>query len=92
MALRPLHDAFGVAKVMLMSMQALSGAGYPGVPSYDAIENVIPYIGGEEPKVESEPQKMLGTLQAVVNWQHSTGRIPVAPDPGAWLRADVVPV
>jgi aspartate-semialdehyde dehydrogenase len=62
MLLRPLHDAFGVTKVMLMSMQALSGAGYPGVPSYDAIENVIPYIGGEEPKVESEPQKMLGTL------------------------------
>jgi aspartate-semialdehyde dehydrogenase len=42
-------------------MQALSGAGYPGVPSYDAIDNVIPYIGGEESKVESEPQKMLGT-------------------------------
>lgn len=60
MALRPLHDAFGVTKVMLMSMQALSGAGYPGVPSYDAIDNVIPYIGGEEPKVETEPQKMLG--------------------------------
>lgn len=62
MLLRPLHDAFGVTKVMLMSMQALSGAGYPGIPSYDAIENVIPFIGGEEPKVESEPQKMLGTL------------------------------
>lgn len=62
MALRPLHDAFGVTKVMLMSMQALSGAGYPGVPSYDAIDNVIPYIGGEEPKVETEPQKMLGSL------------------------------
>jgi aspartate-semialdehyde dehydrogenase len=63
MALRPLHDAFGVTKVLLMSMQALSGAGYPGVPSYDAIDNVIPYIGGEEPKVETEPQKMLGTLR-----------------------------
>lgn len=62
MALRPLHDAFGLTKVMLMSMQALSGAGYPGVPSYDAIDNVIPYIGGEEPKVETEPQKMLGVL------------------------------
>lgn len=60
MALRPLLDAFGVSKVMLMSMQALSGAGYPGVPSFDAIDNVVPYIGGEEPKVESEPQKMLG--------------------------------
>jgi aspartate-semialdehyde dehydrogenase len=66
MALRPLHDAFGVTKVMLMSMQALSGAGYPGVPSYDAIDNVIPYIGGEEPKVESEPQKMLGVASAGV--------------------------
>jgi aspartate-semialdehyde dehydrogenase len=63
MALRPLHDAFGVTKLMLMSMQALSGAGYPGVPSYDAIDNVIPYVGGEEPKVESEPQKMLGSLR-----------------------------
>jgi aspartate-semialdehyde dehydrogenase len=62
MALRPLHDAFGVTKVMLVSMQALSGAGYPGVPSYDAIDNVIPYIGGEEPKVETEPQKMLGVV------------------------------
>ena len=62
MALRPLHDAFGVTKLMLMSMQALSGAGYPGIPAYDAIDNVIPYVGGEEPKVESEPQKMLGTL------------------------------
>jgi aspartate-semialdehyde dehydrogenase len=63
MLLRPLHDAFGVTKILLMSMQALSGAGYPGVPSYDAIDNVIPYIGGEEPKVETEPQKMLGTLR-----------------------------
>lgn len=63
MALRPLHDAFGVRKLLLVSMQALSGAGYPGVPSYDAIENIIPYIGGEEPKVEVEPQKMLGQLR-----------------------------
>ena len=63
MALRPLHDAFGVTKLLLVSMQALSGAGYPGVPSYDAIDNVVPYIGGEEPNVETEPQKMLGTLR-----------------------------
>lgn len=60
MALHPLHQAFGVSKVLVVSMQALSGAGYPGVPSYDAGDNVIPYIGGEEPKVETEPQKMLG--------------------------------
>lgn len=64
MALRPLLDAFGVERVMAVSMQALSGAGYPGVPSYDAIDNIIPYIGGsEEEKVETEPQKMLGTLR-----------------------------
>lgn len=62
MVLRPLLDAFGVEKLLLVSMQALSGAGYPGVPSYDAVDNVIPYIGGEEPKVEIEPQKMLGSL------------------------------
>jgi aspartate-semialdehyde dehydrogenase len=63
MALKPLHEAFGVTRMLLVSMQALSGAGYPGVPSYDAIDNVVPYIGGEEPKVEIEPQKMLGTYR-----------------------------
>jgi aspartate-semialdehyde dehydrogenase len=63
MLLRPLIDAFGVTKLLLVSMQALSGAGYPGVPSYDSTENVVPYIGGEEPKVEVEPQKMLGALR-----------------------------
>jgi aspartate-semialdehyde dehydrogenase len=63
MALRPLVDVFGVSKLMIVSMQALSGAGYPGVASYDALDNVIPFIGGEEVKVEREPQKMLGTLQ-----------------------------
>ena len=63
MLLRPLIDAFGVDKLLLVSMQALSGAGYPGVPSYDSTENVVPYIGGEESKVELEPQKMLGTLR-----------------------------
>ncbi|MCU0493077.1 MAG: aspartate-semialdehyde dehydrogenase [Chloroflexaceae bacterium] len=62
MAFRPLLDAFGLRKALVVSMQALSGAGYPGVASYDAMDNVVPYIGGEEPKVESEPQKMLGTL------------------------------
>lgn len=49
--------------MLLVSMQALSGAGYPGVPSYDVVDNVIPYIGGEEPKLEIEPQKMLGRLE-----------------------------
>ncbi|MBL8058029.1 MAG: aspartate-semialdehyde dehydrogenase, partial [Anaerolineales bacterium] len=59
-ALRALHDAFGLRRGFLVSMQALSGAGYPGVASLDAVDNVVPYIGGEEEKVESEPRKMLG--------------------------------
>ncbi len=62
-ALKALQDAFGVSVVFAVSMQALSGAGYPGVASLDIIDNVIPYIGGEEDKVEFEPRKMLGKLQ-----------------------------
>lgn len=62
MALKPLQDAFGVSKVLVTSMQALSGAGYPGVPSLDAIDNVIPFIGDEEEKVETEPLKLLGSF------------------------------
>ncbi|MGZ9165160.1 MAG: aspartate-semialdehyde dehydrogenase [Anaerolineales bacterium] len=59
-ALKALDDAFGVKKVFAVSLQALSGAGYPGVPSLDIIDNVIPNINGEEEKVEWEPRKMLG--------------------------------
>jgi aspartate-semialdehyde dehydrogenase len=62
MALAELHAAFGVKAVLVTSMQALSGAGYPGVPSLDALDNVIPYIGGEEEKLAAEPRKMLGRL------------------------------
>jgi aspartate-semialdehyde dehydrogenase len=61
--LKALQNAFGLSVVFAVSMQALSGAGYPGVPSMDILDNVIPYIGGEEEKVEWEPRKMLGTLQ-----------------------------
>lgn len=61
-ALKPLHDAFGLAAVSVVSMQAISGAGYPGVSAMDILDNVIPYIGGEEEKVEVEPRKLLGTL------------------------------
>ncbi len=60
MALAPLQKTFGLEAVMMTSMQAISGAGYPGVPSMDIIDNVIPHIGGEEEKVEEEPQKILG--------------------------------
>ena len=61
-ALKALDEAFGVKKVFVVSLQALSGAGYPGVPSLDIIDNVIPNINGEEEKVEWEPRKMLGKL------------------------------
>jgi aspartate-semialdehyde dehydrogenase len=61
-ALKALDDAFGVKKAFAVSMQALSGAGYPGVPSLDIMDNVIPNINGEEEKVEWEPRKMLGRL------------------------------
>ena len=61
-ALKALDDAFGVKKVFAVSLQALSGAGYPGIPSLDIIDNVIPNINGEEDKVEWEPRKMLGKL------------------------------
>jgi aspartate-semialdehyde dehydrogenase len=62
MSLRPLLTAFGLSKVIMTSMQAVSGAGYPGVPTLDILGNVVPYIGGEEEKVQSETQKLLGTL------------------------------
>ncbi len=62
MALAPLHRAFGVEAVCVTTLQALSGAGYPGVPSLDAIGNVVPFIDGEEEKVASEPGKILGAL------------------------------
>jgi len=61
-ALKALDESFEVKKVFAVSLQALSGAGYPGVPSMDINDNVIPYIGGEEDKVEWEPRKMLGKL------------------------------
>lgn len=61
-ALKALDDSFGVKRAFVVSLQALSGAGYPGVPSLDIIDNVIPNIGGEEDKVEWEPRKMLGKL------------------------------
>jgi aspartate-semialdehyde dehydrogenase len=60
-AMAPLHQAFGIRQVFAATMQAVSGAGYPGVPSLDILGNVIPYIGEEEPKIEREMQKMLGT-------------------------------
>ncbi|MBZ5630802.1 MAG: aspartate-semialdehyde dehydrogenase [Acidobacteriia bacterium] len=60
MALGPLHRRFGLEKVMVVTMQAVSGAGYPGVASLDILGNVIPYIAQEEEKMEAETRKLLG--------------------------------
>src|SRR5690349_22929821 len=62
MALAPLHRAFRVEKVFVATMQAISGAGYPGVASLDILGNVIPYIASEEQKMEAESRKLLGAL------------------------------
>lgn len=62
MALAPLHQAFGVELVQVTTMQAVSGAGYPGTPSMDILGNIIPYIKSEEEKMEVETAKILGSL------------------------------
>jgi aspartate-semialdehyde dehydrogenase len=61
-ALKPLDDAFGVEAVSVVTLQAASGAGYPGVPSLDLLDNVIPFIANEEEKLEIEPCKILGRV------------------------------
>src|SRR5947209_14904129 len=71
LALAPLHARFQVEAVVATTLQALSGAGYPGVASLDITDNVLPFIGGEEEKIESETLKILGRFDA--------GRIESAP-------------
>lgn len=66
MALKPLLDEFGLNRVSVVTMQALSGAGYPGVSSVEIMDNIIPYISGEEMKMETEPLKIFGTLHGNV--------------------------
>ena len=63
MPLKPLDETFGVRKVFAASMQAISGAGYPGVASLDILGNVVPYISGEEEKIEAEIRLMLGHME-----------------------------
>jgi aspartate-semialdehyde dehydrogenase len=82
MALAPLRQ-YGLKSVLVTTLQALSGAGYPGVASLDAVGNVVPFISGEEAKVESEPRKILGSLDHGEVVPHpvilsaSTTRVPV---------------
>ncbi|MFH1586956.1 MAG: aspartate-semialdehyde dehydrogenase [Candidatus Diapherotrites archaeon] len=77
LALAPLHKQFGISKIMVTTMQAVSGAGYPGVPSLDVLDNVIPNIGGEEEKMETESLKILGTLE---NNQFKNAEIKISAD------------
>src|SRR5206468_12021159 len=82
MALAPLRT-FGLKTVMITTLQAISGAGYPGVPSWDILGNVIPHISGEEEKIESETRKILGSLSNgrvefhPVRLSATTTRVPV---------------
>jgi aspartate-semialdehyde dehydrogenase len=69
MTIKPLHEAFKLKQVFAVSMQAVSGAGYPGVPSLDIIDNVLTSIPGEEEKIESEVRGLLGEI---VDGRHST--------------------
>ena len=64
LVLKPIDDLVGIRKVIVSTMQAVSGAGYPGVPSLDIIDNVVPYIKNEEEKVSEETAKMLGNLDS----------------------------
>lgn len=83
LALAPLHAAFGIRTVFAATLQAISGAGYPGVASLDILANVIPYIAGEEPKLEEEIPKLLGAVAdgvirpAPIAVSAHTNRVPV---------------
>jgi aspartate-semialdehyde dehydrogenase len=83
MALAPLRQ-FGLTRTLVTTLQAISGAGYPGVPSWDILGNIIPHIGGgEEEKIETETKKILGSLGAAgvdvhpVTLSATTTRVPV---------------
>jgi aspartate-semialdehyde dehydrogenase len=82
-ALGPLHEAFGIRQALVATMQAVSGAGYPGVASLDILGSVVPYIGGEEEKIEQEVNKLLGTLgeegvtPAPITFSAHANRVPV---------------
>ena len=64
MTCQPLLDRFGIDSLLVVTLQAISGAGYPGVSALDIVDNVVPFVSGEEPKLELEPLKILGGLTA----------------------------
>jgi aspartate-semialdehyde dehydrogenase len=71
LALKPIEERFGIEQIFVTTMQAVSGAGYPGVASMDILDNVVPYIGSEEEKMEAETLKLLGKLEG-----HSVNPLP----------------
>jgi aspartate-semialdehyde dehydrogenase len=71
LALKPLYDEFGINKTIVTTMQAISGAGYPGVASLDIVDNVIPFIRSEEEKMQIETQKILGTASTPADFKVS---------------------
>jgi len=83
LALKPIQDRFGITQIFATSMQAVSGAGYPGVASMDILDNVVPYIPNEEEKMEEELLKLLGSLDGHVvkplnaRMSASCNRVPV---------------
>jgi aspartate-semialdehyde dehydrogenase len=83
LALKPIWQQFGIEQAMVTTLQAVSGAGYPGVPSLDMVDNIVPYIGGEEEKIESETLKLLGTMSdghvtsAAITLSTQCTRVPV---------------
>ena len=83
LVLKPLADAFGLEKIFVVTLQAISGAGYPGVAAADIQGNVVPFISGEEEKMEAEPRKLLGKwdgsrfVEAGVGLSAHCNRVPV---------------
>ncbi|GHV86454.1 aspartate-semialdehyde dehydrogenase [Spirochaetia bacterium] len=79
-----LQRGYEIKRLLVTTMQAVSGAGYPGVPSWDMIDNLVPYIGGEEEKSEQEPLKIFGTIK--------DGLFVNAPEPAVSAHCNRVPV
>lgn len=83
MPLRPLDEAFGLQRIFAVTMQAVSGAGYPGIAFLDILDNVLPYIKGEEEKIERETRMLLGShkdgkrLEAAITISAQANRVPV---------------
>jgi len=75
MTLKPLYDKFDIERIYVSTMQAVSGAGYDGVPSMAIVDNLVPFIGGEEEKMETETLELLGDLGLFFRADFSRARV-----------------